>query len=114
MEIPNSIQIVAIISEVVFIIYFLWRFYGKLLNKYEPDIQDMDAEMENVCAELAEVKSKQNVFRQEIFEYMDGILTPLNKRMNQRLRREIDLKDNETSDSTQSRRGILGYKKKKV
>ena len=108
-EVWNITQVSAIILEALFFLYFLWRFSGKLFNKYEPDIQELDAEMEQVCTDIVELKSKQTVFRQEIFEYMDGILQPLNKRMATRLKREEkDLKD---TDASESRRGIIGYKR---
>lgn len=109
-EVWNITQVLAILLEVMFFLYFVWRFSGKIFNKYEPDVQELDAEIENVCTEITEIKAKHNVFRQEIFEYMDGILQPLNKRMTQRLRRqEKDLKE---PDELDSRRGILGYRKK--
>lgn len=97
------------ISMITFFLYFLWRFWGKILNKQEPDLQDVDEDIENIFVEMQEIKTKQNLFHQEIFEYMDGVMTPLNKRMNQRLRREqqTDLKD-----EGDSRRGIIGFKRK--
>ena len=110
MEIWDITQVIAIIFEAMFFLYFIWRFKGKIFNNNDPDIQDLDEEMENVCTDIAELKAKHNVFRQEIFEYMDGILSPLNKRMATRLKREE--KDLNVQDHMESRRGILGYKKK--
>ena len=110
MDFWDITQVTAVILEALFFLYFVWRFYGRLLNKEEPDLQDIDEDIENMCVEMQELKTKQNLFHQEIFEYMDGVMTPLNKRMNQRLRRESEsLKDVDDS----SRRGILGFKRKK-
>lgn len=109
MEIPYFAQITAIVLEAGFFLYFLWRFYGRLLNKQEPDMQDIDEDIENMCVEMQELKTKQNLFHQEIFEYMDGVMTPLNKRMNQRLRRESESQEQLSG----SKRGILGFKRRK-
>lgn len=109
MQVWDVTQVMAIILEAMFFIYFLWRFYGKIFSKYEPDIQDLDEEMNNVCADITELKAKQNAFHQEIFEYMDGVLQPLNKRMATRLRREE--KDLNEPEPSKKRGGMLHLRK---
>lgn len=91
-------------SEILAILYFFWRFRGQLLNG-TPDIDDLCNELDEFHAEIKEFKSKQNTFHEEIFDYVDGVLTPMSKRMNQRNQRAKQ-KDLSNEEST-SKGGII-------
>lgn len=84
-------------GEILAILYFFWRFRGQLLNG-TPDIDDLCQDIDELHAQVTEFKSKQNTFHEEIFDYVDGVLTPMSKRMNQRNQRakQKDLSNEET------------------
>lgn len=86
-------DIIIRIIEAILFAYFYWR-----LRTRGPDNEDLDKDIGDVISSVQELESKQTVFHQEIFEYMDGVLQPLNKRMATRLKREE--KDINTQVST--------------
>lgn len=90
------------VIDILLIIFFLLR---KYFSVSPPNVEELDEDMEEVISEITEMKSKMNVFHQEIFEYMDGILQPLNKRMATRLKRED--KQNLNSAESTKRGGII-------
>lgn len=64
----------------------------------QPTNEEVLDELDEIEARISELEAKQTAFQTEIWEYVDGVLQPLNKRMATRLRRseEKDLNTTET------------------
>lgn len=71
-----------------------------------PDIEELNADMDDVFNELNELRARQTAFEVEIWEYIEGTLQPLNKRIATRLRRS-EPKDINTGEPMQKKGGII-------
>lgn len=85
----------------------MWNWLRKILgNKVSPDLDELDADIEDIYLQLEAIQAKQSSFELEIWDYISGILEPLNKRVSQRIRRS-EQKELNSEEPIQKKGGII-------
>jgi hypothetical protein len=82
----------------------MWNWLANRVAKVLED--EREADIEELFAYCEELEAKLSSFRAEIWEYVDGTLQPLNKRIAQRLRREGE-KELNSEEVSQKHGGLM-------
>jgi len=92
---------------VLIIAYFMFRGF----IKHVPHNETVDTKQKEITLQVARLTTEVNTSLLELYDYVDAVLQPLNKRLATRMSREKVAKETEEEDEPKKKGGILAPSK---